>query len=178
MMNAMKREVTIALFIFFVVAISIVTAGLVFYDQNKSSLLPTIGGTTGSATNTPANNNNPMTETKVGLTTSEIAKHNIASDCWMIINNNVYNLSSFLNKHPAGADIMIPYCGKDGTQAFATKGGKGDPHSSQAQAMLPSYLIGQLGQSVPTSQTTITSSISTSTPTGNRNRGGDNEIDD
>lgn len=155
----LKREVTITLFIFFVVVISILTVGLIFYNQNKVTPLLNANGI---ATST----NNLGSGVKVGLTINEIAKHNTANDCWMIINNNVYNLSSFLNQHPAGSDIMIPYCGKDGTQAFATKGGKGDPHSSQAQAMLPNYLIGQVGQTTTGAQIQTTSNIKTNITSG------------
>ncbi len=89
----------------------------------------------------------PSTSGTVLLTVAEVAKHNTFSDCWMIIRGNGYNLSSFAT-HPGGA-AYIPYCGTDGTQAYADKGGRGRPHSAAANAMLPNFLIGALGQPLP-----------------------------
>eukprot|EP00298_Acanthocystis_sp_HF-20_P004855 c15170_g1_i1.p1 GENE.c15170_g1_i1~~c15170_g1_i1.p1 ORF type:complete len:514 (+),score=207.93 c15170_g1_i1:47-1543(+) len=49
---------------------------------------------------------------------SELSKHNTRTDCWVAINGKVYNLTSFLDEHPAGAEIILKQAGKDGTQAF------------------------------------------------------------
>lgn len=96
-------------------------------------------------TNIPANNNfpnNPSSANTV-LTVAEVAKHNSRSDCWMIINNKVYNLTNYLNFHPGGAYTMTPYCGKDGSVGFATKD-RGQSHSSRADSLLSSYSLGDL----------------------------------
>lgn len=58
----------------------------------------------------------------------------------MAINGSVYDLSAFSN-HPGG-EAYVPYCGTDATQAYATKGGMGRPHSGNAVSMLPRYFIG------------------------------------
>jgi cytochrome b involved in lipid metabolism len=96
--------------------------------------------------NSPANNsssNNPLNSTSVNLSVAEIAKHNSKSDCWMIINNKVYNLTNFINFHPGGAGVITPYCGKDGSIGFATKD-RGQSHSSRADNLLNSYYLGDL----------------------------------
>jgi hypothetical protein len=73
-------------------------------------------------------------------TAADVAKHAVATDCWMVLNTTkVYNVTPFLSMHPAGSGIMIPYCGKDGTQAF-----NGANHSSNAVALEVPYLIGTL----------------------------------
>lgn len=73
-------------------------------------------------------------------TMAQVATHSTATDCWYVLNtNNVYNFSPFLSIHPAGANIMLPYCGKDGTAGFASFG-----HSSHAVALEATYLIGTL----------------------------------
>ena len=51
-------------------------------------------------------------------TAVEIARHNTAADCWVIIKGLVYNLSSFLAEHPAGATVILKHAGQDATQAF------------------------------------------------------------
>ncbi len=86
------------------------------------------------------------------LTLDEIAKHNSADDCWLIINNNVYEVTNYINDHPGGAEKIIFFCGKDATTAFATKGKKNKPHSSSANQILESFKIGSLNQQIKINQ--------------------------
>ncbi|MFA6016715.1 MAG: cytochrome b5-like heme/steroid binding domain-containing protein [Patescibacteria group bacterium] len=92
------------------------------------------------------------------LTVSEITKHNIDSDCWIIINNSVYQVTEFLSLHPGGASRITPYCGQDATTAFDTKGGKGS-HSSTAIQELDSLKLGVLNEKVDISNANIKQSI-------------------
>ena len=72
-------------------------------------------------------------------TLADVANHATASDCWMVLNSTeVYNVTAFIPLHPGG-NAMVPYCGKDGTQAFNSIG-----HSSHAVALEATYLIGML----------------------------------
>jgi len=77
------------------------------------------------------------------LTKAEVAKHNTESDCYMIVNNKVYDVTTYLPVHPGGAFRIIQYCGQDGTQAFDTKGGQGQ-HSNRAGNDLSSLYVGDL----------------------------------
>ncbi len=80
----------------------------------------------------------------VTLTLAEIAKHNTANDCWMVVSGKVLDLSPFTS-HPGGS-AYVPFCGTDATDAYGTKGGKGSPHSSYAVSMMQSFELGTLGQ--------------------------------
>jgi cytochrome b involved in lipid metabolism len=111
----------------------------------------------------------PIVKSNVVLTSAEVAKHNTASDCWMIISGNVYNFTSYLRAHPGGAGTITPYCGQDGTQAFASRGGTGS-HSGFAYSLLANYLVGTLNQSVGSTAIQNTQTI---TPPPIRNRGND-----
>jgi len=155
----MKKLITISLFIFWAVVVSILTAGLVFYQNNKNTNNQLAGsnflaGAPISVNGLPVNLSN-TSESQVAvnqnqassLSLEEIAKHNNTSDCWLLINNNIYNVTSFLSAHPGGAGTIIPYCGKEATQAFKTKD-VGQPHSSSAASMLADYYIGTLNQKV------------------------------
>ncbi len=106
------------------------------------------------------------TNTQVSLTNSEVSSHNTLSNCWLIISGNVYNVTSYLYQHPGGASAISPYCGKDGTTAFATKN-KGSSHSSVANNLLNNYLIGTIGQLVvlaPSPTTAVVIFVPTNTP--------------
>lgn len=81
------------------------------------------------------------------LNAQEVAKHNLASDCWLIISGKVYNLTSYINSHPGGRGNIIQNCGKDGTFAFDTKY-ESEPHSGYAASLLNNYLLGNLGQTI------------------------------
>ena len=52
------------------------------------------------------------------LTRSEVAKHTTINNCWVIINDNVYDVTEFLKKHPGGAKIILAHAGRDATEAF------------------------------------------------------------
>ena len=48
----------------------------------------------------------------------EVAKHNKKDDCWVILQNKVWDLTSFMHQHPGGAGIIAKYAGKDGSVGF------------------------------------------------------------
>lgn len=149
-MNLKIKIITgIALIAFFVTTTSVLTAGLIYYERSNEAK-NTEESAFESLNNSKSDSNAQTTSTKL-LSAPEIAKHNVTSDCWMIIEGNVYNLTSFLNEHPGGINIMTPYCGKDGTKAYQTKD-KNPPskHSKTADALLPKYLIGKLGEEINT----------------------------
>lgn len=52
------------------------------------------------------------------FTMAQIATHNSASSCYAAVNGSVYDLTSFINRHPGGAARILTLCGTDGTAAF------------------------------------------------------------
>jgi L-lactate dehydrogenase (cytochrome) len=48
------------------------------------------------------------------LDAGEIAKHNNAASCWIIIDSLVYDVTEFLGDHPGGASIILRYAGQVG----------------------------------------------------------------
>lgn len=78
-------------------------------------------------------------------TMQQVAAHNIATDCWSVVKNNVYNLSAWVNAHPGGAAVVTAMCGKDGTDSFVGYHGSAiNPNS-----VLGQFQIGVLDTSVP-----------------------------
>lgn len=75
---------------------------------------------------------------------AEVAQHSSQKDCWVAINGFVYDVTSYLNLHPGGADLILTVCGKDATQAYATQGGRGSSHPPKADQQLANFKIGEL----------------------------------
>jgi cytochrome b involved in lipid metabolism len=66
-----------------------------------------------------------------------VSKHNKKEDCWLVINNKVYDVSEFSKKH--NENILLG-CGKDAIKLFETrtdekgnKIGSGRPPSEKAK---------------------------------------------
>jgi len=75
----------------------------------------------------------------------QVASHNLESNCWMAIEGQVYDLTAYLPSHPSDPAIVLPWCGREASNAWQTKT-VGRPHSSLAQHLLERYLIGKLGE--------------------------------
>ncbi|EGV61274.1 fatty acid alpha-hydroxylase [Yamadazyma tenuis] len=74
------------------------------------------------------------------LSASEVAKHNTVTDAWVTLyNRKVYDITGFINEHPAGGDIIIPYLGKDITQIMADT--ISHEHSESAYDMLDEEML-------------------------------------
>lgn len=85
-------------------------------------------------------------------TMDEVSAHSTSNDCWTVINDNVYDITPYVQSHPGGSEILRS-CGKDGTGLFNTRKtpegddvGSGTPHSSSARDTLKQFQIGTLTQ--------------------------------
>ena len=59
-------------------------------------------------------------------TFDDVAEHNTIGNCWTIIENEVYNLTSFISNHPGGLAAISKLCGKDGSEIFNNQHGGGE----------------------------------------------------
>lgn len=74
------------------------------------------------------------------FTMSEVATHSSETSCYSVVNGSVYDLTTWIDKHPGGERAIKSICGKDGTDGFNGKhGGKPQPES-----MLATFKIGVL----------------------------------
>eukprot|EP01102_Stenamoeba_stenopodia_P010631 TRINITY_DN3228_c0_g1_i1.p1 TRINITY_DN3228_c0_g1~~TRINITY_DN3228_c0_g1_i1.p1 ORF type:complete len:168 (-),score=37.31 TRINITY_DN3228_c0_g1_i1:46-549(-) len=71
-------------------------------------------------------------------TREEVAEHDTEEDCWIIIDNKVYDVTKWIPIHPGGT-IILTRAGRDSTTLFLSA-----PHSNWTYQELPKYEIGEL----------------------------------
>lgn len=84
----------------------------------------------------------PATGSAVAMfTMADIATHNTEASCYTAISGTVYDLTSFIGRHPGG-QVITKLCGADGTSMFTEQhGGQEKP-----EQMLASLKIGVLAK--------------------------------
>ena len=73
----------------------------------------------------------------------EVLKHNKTGDCWVIINNEVYDVSEFIKRHPGGSDIIESRAGEDATSFFTAK----HRNNKQVHERLSALKVGEIIES-------------------------------
>lgn len=86
---------------------------------------------------TPKPNNEPSIKT---YSLIDVSSHNSKSSCWTTIGDKVYDITSYIPRHPGGEKNVLRICGKDGTSLFEGQHG-GD---SKPEKVLASFFIGDL----------------------------------
>ncbi|MGB4076265.1 MAG: cytochrome b5-like heme/steroid binding domain-containing protein [Minisyncoccia bacterium] len=65
----------------------------------------------------------PAPETPSGITLAQVATHASRTSCWSAIHGSVYDLTSWIPKHPGGEGAILSLCGIDGSEKFNRKHG-------------------------------------------------------
>lgn len=121
-------------------------------DEPESSASPSVRPSAAAsaspaptATQTPTPTPTPTqtpsaTPTTKGYTMADVAKRNTQAECWVVIDNRVYDLTDWIRQHPGGSGSIRSLCGTDGTSQFTSQhGGAGRPTST-----LNGYYLGPL----------------------------------
>merc|ERR1719424_1999234 len=53
-----------------------------------------------------------------GYTLEEVAKHTTKGDCWVVVDDQVLDVTNFLKDHPGGELAILTFAGKDATEEF------------------------------------------------------------
>ncbi|XP_045499656.1 cytochrome b5-like isoform X1 [Colias croceus] len=80
------------------------------------------------------------------ITFKEVRKHRKQDSVWIVIHDEVYDVTAYLEEHPGGETILLDYAGEDGSQAFEDFG-----HSQDAREIMKKYKIGILAPEEKTS---------------------------
>merc|ERR1711959_617687 len=51
-------------------------------------------------------------------TMDEVSKHTSKTDCWVILNDTVLDVTTFLKDHPGGELAILTFAGRDATEEF------------------------------------------------------------
>ncbi|KAJ3130004.1 hypothetical protein HK101_005158 [Irineochytrium annulatum] len=74
-------------------------------------------------------------------TWQQVAKHNTAASCWVIVSGLVYDLTPFATRHPGGLDMLLLASGRDCTDLLPSY----HPwRLEKVHAVLKKHLIGRL----------------------------------
>lgn len=104
-------------------------------DAKGTAATVPAGGSAAAASGATQSNQKPS-----AYTMADVAAHKDASSCWTAIRGSVYDVTTWISKHPGGRDAILKLCGKDGTTAFV--GQHGD--AKQQNDMLATFKIGTL----------------------------------
>lgn len=99
----------------------------------SSTSSPAASGSSSSSSSSSAGKTGPYTM-------AQVKTHNSKSSCWAVIDKNVYNLTSWISKHPGGADKIVQLCGTDATAKFKAQHGS----DKEPKEKLAAFKIGKL----------------------------------
>jgi cytochrome b involved in lipid metabolism len=73
---------------------------------------------------------------------ADVAMHKDAKSCWTVVNGSVYDVTSWIGKHPGGSVAIITLCGREASKDF------GEQHSGERrpEQELARFRIGDLKQ--------------------------------
>lgn len=93
-------------------------------QENGTTITVTISGTgvtsgaAAPAAEAPAAEAESKTPGDTEYTLKEVAKHNKESDCWVVVNGKVLDVTDFMNDHPGGKMAIMTFAGKNATEEF------------------------------------------------------------
>ena len=136
-----KSIFVVAMLIFTLGVIGLGVAMLIRSPGNTTTTSKNSESTTSTSTSSqePTNSTGDVSTGASGYSTSQVASHNSASSCWLIVSSKVYDVTSYISgdTHKTGNQIILEYCGQDATSAFTV-------HKGSGYSELESYYIGNL----------------------------------
>lgn len=83
----------------------------------------------------------PISRENLVLSMDEVARRNTVDACWTVVDGVVYDMTTFIARHPAGPGDIEDMCGEDATEDFTGEhAGQGEP-----EKWLETLRIGVIG---------------------------------
>ncbi len=78
----------------------------------------------------------------------EVGRHHRTDDAWVIVDSRVFNITTFLDMHPGGLEILKEHLGHDVSTIMRDE--NSHQHTGPAYELLDEYYVGELadGQQV------------------------------
>lgn len=154
----MKKVTLVALVIFVVIVGSVTTLNLL-YPPNAPTPISNPATTTTSAPTTNyvvkppiiAGQQAATIAPQAGntITMADASKHSANNDCYLVIKNVAYDVSSYISSHPGGRRTITDRCGKEVTGIFA------QIHSNRAWNLLGKYKVADISDQQAKTQTVM-----------------------
>lgn len=74
-------------------------------------------------------------------TLADVSTHNNSTDCWTVVNGSVYDVTSWISRHPGGQNAIKSMCGVDASSSFNGQHGGGQ---ARPASELSGFKIGVL----------------------------------
>jgi len=88
----------------------------------------------------------PKPEAGGGIPLSEVARHNKPHDCWVALNNVVYDLTDFLLHHPEQRNPVLAWAGRDASPMWNKIPGRFPSSTWMDYFMRPEARMGEVGE--------------------------------
>lgn len=76
------------------------------------------------------------------FTLDQVKTHNTPESLWVVVNDKVYDVTSFLKEHPGGEKPLLKYAGTDATVKFNNV--KAHRESPSLLSFMETFFIGTL----------------------------------
>jgi cytochrome b involved in lipid metabolism len=112
--------------------------------QTQVESSATVSGPTETVAPKPVSTPKPTTPAPQAgtYTLAQVATHKDATSCYAVVRGSVYDLTTWIQKHPGGPQRILSMCGKDATSAFEGQHG-GQPRPENE---LDGFKIGTLAK--------------------------------
>ena len=120
-MDKKIKYLTVIILISLVVIISTMSLGVQHSNEGGSTIVPTAKEVVQEEVEIIED----VTQEETGITLAQLATHDDKTDCWVGFEDKVYDITSYLSRHPGGVNAIARHCGtvENFENAFAKKHG-------------------------------------------------------